>query len=109
AQVDRRSQDRLIDLLIYLDAPEAAIEAWFTARLVPLMVAGRDDPASFYHRFRDWDDAQRRDFAKRVWEGINLPNLREYIVKDRDAADAVVTKAADHAIADVAFRPLAGS
>jgi len=109
AQVDRRSQDRLIDLLIYLDAPESAIETWFTARLLPLMVEGRGDPGSFYHRFRDWDDAQRRDFAKRVWEGINLPNLREHIVADRDAADAVVTKAADHSIAAIAYPRAAGS
>jgi type I pantothenate kinase len=107
AQIEQ-SEPRLIDFLIYLDAPEAAIESWFTARLVPLMVAGRDDPTSFYYRFRDWDDAQRRDFAKRVWETINLPNLREHIVKDRDAADAVVTKAADHAISGVTYRPLGG-
>ena len=59
------------------------IEKWFTDRLLPLMVAGRDDPQSFYHRFREWDDAARRDFAKRVWEGINLPNLRDHIVRDR--------------------------
>jgi type I pantothenate kinase len=110
AQIERRrSEEPLIDFLIYLDAPEAAIESWFTERVVPLMVAGRDDPASFYYRFRDWDDTQRRDFAKRVWESINLPNLREHIVKDRDAADAVVTKAADHRIAEIAFRSSAGS
>lgn len=101
AQIERPGSPRLIDCLIYLDAEETVIEKWFTDRLLPLMVAGRDDAASFYHRFRDWDDAQQRDFAKRVWEGINLPNLRDHIVKDRDAADIVVTKNADHAIAAV--------
>jgi type I pantothenate kinase len=90
-----------IDCLIYLDAEESVIERWFTDRLLPLMVAGRDDPASFYHRFRDFDDASRADFAMRVWAGINLPNLRAHIVHDRVAADIVVTKSADHAIAAV--------
>ena len=90
-----------IDCLVYLDAEEAIVARWFTDRLLPLMVAGRDDQASFYYRFRDFDDAGRADFAARVWAGINLPNLREHIVHDRAAADIVVTKRADHAIAAV--------
>jgi type I pantothenate kinase len=102
AQAERPGEARLIDTLIYLDAEEPVIERWFTDRLLPLMAAGREDPESFYYRFRDWDDAQCADFARRVWEGINLPNLREHIVKDRDAADIVVRKSADHSIAGVA-------
>ena len=90
-----------VDCLIYLDAEEDVIARWFADRLLPLMVAGRDDPASFYHRFRNLDDAGRAGFAARVWAGINLPNLREHIVHDRAAADIVVTKHADHAIAAV--------
>ncbi|MEJ0041829.1 MAG: hypothetical protein WDM81_06295 [Rhizomicrobium sp.] len=105
AQVERPGTPRLIDHLIYLDAEQDVIARWFTARLLPLMAAGREDPKSFYYRFRDWDDAQRADFAGRVWQGINLPNLREHIVKDRDAADAIVTKAADHSVVSVTHRP----
>ena len=104
AQIERLGEPRLIDALIYLDAEEAVIETWFTARLLPLMRAGRDDANSFYYRFRDWDEAQCADFAKRVWEGINLPNLREHIVKDRDAAHFVVMKNADHSIAGIELR-----
>jgi type I pantothenate kinase len=89
---------KLVDALIYLDAEERAIEQWFTDRLLPLMVSGRDDPKSFYYQFRDMDDAGRRDFAKRVWNGINLPNLRDHIVKDRALADVLVRKNADHGI-----------
>lgn len=101
AQIERPDSPRLIDALIYLDADEAAIEAWFTARLIPLMRAGRNDPNSFYWRFREWDDVQCAEFAKRVWDGINLPNLREHIVKDRDAAHFIVYKSADHTIAKI--------
>jgi type I pantothenate kinase len=44
---------------------------------------------------------ERRAFAKRVWQEINLPNLRNHIVQDRAAADLVVRKAADHHILKV--------
>ncbi len=101
AQIERPGAPRLIDCLVYLDADEAVIETWFTDRLLPLMLAGRDDPASFYHRFRDMDAAGRAAFATMVWQTINLPNLRDHILKDRGAADLVVTKTADHAIAAV--------
>lgn len=104
AQVERVGEPHLIDSLIYLDAPEAVIESWFTGRLLPLMIAGRDDPKSFYFAFRDMSDADRRRFAERVWREINLPNLRDHIVEDRAAADFVLTKAADHAIAKVEER-----
>jgi type I pantothenate kinase len=104
AQIERLDHPRLIDVLIYLDAEDGVIEKWFTARLIPLMLAGRDDPNSFYYRFRDWDDAQRANFAKYVWDNINLPNLRDHIVKDRDAAHIVVSKNADHSIAAIEYR-----
>jgi type I pantothenate kinase len=104
AQIERAGAPRLIDCLIYLDAEESVIETWFTDRLLPLMLAGRDDPASFYYRFRDMDDAGRAAFAAMVWQTINLPNLREHIVRDRDAADLIVAKTMDHAIAAVTPR-----
>ncbi len=95
---------RLVDCLIYLDADEHAIEQWFTDRLLPLMVSGRDDPTSFYHAFRDMNDESRRAFAKRVWLGINLPNLRDHIILDRDRADVVVKKALDHGVVGIEAR-----
>ncbi|MEJ1970325.1 MAG: hypothetical protein WDN03_17110 [Rhizomicrobium sp.] len=101
AQVERAGTPRLIDCLIYLDAAEEQVEAWFAARLLPLMRAGRDDPKSFYYAFRDMDEAARRDFAARVWATINRPNLRDHIVKDRAAADIVIAKNPDHGIAAI--------
>ena len=104
AQIETKDAPRLIDALLYLDAEEHVIERWFTDRLVPLMEAGVDDPNSFYYAFRTMDDAARRDFAKRVWQGINLPNLRDHIVKDRDAADLLLHRNADHRIDKVSER-----
>ena len=95
---------RRIDQLVYLDAEEADIELWFRNRLFPLMVAGRSDPNSFYYAFRSLDDVAALDFVSRVWAGINLPNLRDYILGDRDAADVVVRKARDHSLERIEWR-----
>ena len=38
------------------------------------------------------------------WDGINLPNLRDHIVRDRDAARFVVRKAGDHRVTAVEER-----
>jgi type I pantothenate kinase len=101
AQIDGPGKPRLIDALIYLDSEEADVERWFTDRLIPLMEEGIDDAKSFYHAFRAMTADERRAFAKRVWQEINLPNLRNHIVQDRAAADLVVRKAADHHILKV--------
>jgi type I pantothenate kinase len=37
-------------------------------------------------------------FARTVWQRINLPNLRENIVRARDHADLVLDKARDHTL-----------
>lgn len=102
--VARLRNARVIDCLIYIDADEDAIEQWFSDRLLPLMVSGRNDPRSFYYGFRDFDDQARKDFVKRVWLSINLPNLRDHIVHDRERADVVVRKAADHSITGIDLR-----
>ena len=47
---------------------------------------------------------QADGFARMVWTGINLRNLREHIIHARDAADLVVRKGADHAIVGVEAR-----
>lgn len=88
----------LVDALLYLDAEENVIEGWFSSRLLSLMLKGRNDPNSFYYRFRAMDDAARDQFIKMVWRDINLPNLRDHIVLDRVRATVVVRKTADHSI-----------
>lgn len=103
-RIERAGDARLIDMLIYLDAEEAVIERWFTDRLVPLMEAGVDDSKSFYYAFRTMGPDERRAFAARVWQGINLPNLRDHIVQDRDAADLILHKSADHRVSAVTQR-----
>jgi type I pantothenate kinase len=99
-------QASLIDCLVYLDAAEADLEAWFVARFMDLWAAAEDDPASFYTRFRGLDRAGAEDLARAVWRGINLPNLRDHIAPVRDLADVVVTKGPGHTVTGlVSSRP----
>ncbi|MFM8940050.1 MAG: hypothetical protein ACKOEY_08635 [Phenylobacterium sp.] len=87
-----------LDLLVYLDADEAHLEAWYVARFLSFWEAAEHDPTSFYARFRGMDRDAVTGLARRVWEGVNLPNLRQHIVRARPVADLVVRKAADHGI-----------
>jgi type I pantothenate kinase len=93
-----------LDALIYLDADEALLELWFTERLLGLWRAAEHDPTSFYAQFRHFTEPEARAFAVRVWQAINLPNLREHIAKGRDVADLVVRKGEGHAIVEVSER-----
>ena len=91
----------LVDCLVYIDAAEADLEAWFVTRFMALWEAAADDPTSFYVRFRDRDRASAETLAHMVWTGINLSNLREHIAPVRAYADLVVVKAADHAVTQI--------
>ncbi|MBV9134548.1 MAG: type I pantothenate kinase [Chloroflexi bacterium] len=87
-----------LDALLYLDADEALLETWFTERFLQFWRAAETDPASFYARFRHMSADEVQALAVRVWQNINLPNLREHIVRARDRADWVVRKGAGHVI-----------
>jgi type I pantothenate kinase len=87
-----------LDALVYLDAEEADIEAWFADRFIQMWSAAETDPTSFYVRFRHLSETEARSAAVQVWRAINLPNLREHIVAGRALADIVVRKNADHAV-----------
>jgi type I pantothenate kinase len=87
-----------VDALVYLDADEADLEAWYRRRFLDLWSAGRNDPASFYHRFRSFDAWGAAGLAGAVWAQVNLPNLREHIAPLRAASRLVVRKGADHGL-----------
>ncbi|MEI6486341.1 MAG: hypothetical protein WCO11_08745 [Sphingomonadales bacterium] len=87
-----------LDHLIYIDAAEDDIIAWFLERFMGLWAAAADDPASFYARFRHMTAAEARDFALQVWHGINRPNWIDHISLARPVADIIVTKARDHSL-----------
>jgi type I pantothenate kinase len=94
----------LVDCLIFIDAAESDLEAWFVARFMGFWEAAATDPASFYVRFRPLGRAGAEDLARMVWRGINLPNLRDHIAPLRALADLVVVKGPGHAVDEVVSR-----
>lgn len=86
----------LFDTLVYLDAADADLEAWYVGRFMTLWRAAEHDPASFYTRFRHLDAAGTAAVARQVWADINLPNLHDHILPVRALADIVIAKDGDH-------------
>ena len=72
-----------LDLGVFVDAPEAAIEQWYADRLVAMFAAA--PPGSFYAEL-GFDEAEQRAFADQVWSGINHVNLVEHILPTASSA-----------------------
>jgi type I pantothenate kinase len=92
--------DRL-DLSVYLQAPEDAMENWYVTRFLELCET--PPPGSFYAQFQDFEIEARRALARDVWRGVNLVNLREFIQPTRRRAQVVIEKRADHSVARTDF------
>lgn len=95
---DATGQGPPLDLLLYIEATEEDIVAWFLTRFMGLWEAAATDPASFYARFRHMSAHEARQFALTVWNGINRPNWVDHIMRAKSVADIVVTKALDHSL-----------
>lgn len=94
----QRDPAALLDLLIYLDASEDDLEAWFVRRFLKFWREAESNPTSFYARFRNLSPDAAEAFARQVWSDINLPNLRDHIAPAREHADLLISKAADHSM-----------
>lgn len=95
---DGRTIAGAVDVLIYLDAAEEDLAAWFVDRFMSHWRAAEHDRASFYAQFRSMTEDDAAAFGRRVWEMINLPNLRDHIIHARPRAHIVLRKTAGHAL-----------
>lgn len=86
-----------LDIGIYLQAPEDAMEAWYVARFLEL--CENPPPGSFYEGFAGFDVDAQRALARDVWRSVNLVNLRECIEPTRRSARIVIEKRPDHSVA----------
>jgi type I pantothenate kinase len=86
----------LVDLGVYVDAPETLVEAWYVERFVALCASA--GPESFYARFAGLDRGEIEAVAREVHRTINLENWRTHIEPTRALADVVVEKGAGHAV-----------
>jgi type I pantothenate kinase len=94
------------DFSVYIDADLDDLRHWYIERFLTLRDSAFRNPKSYFHRYATLSDRESRDTASRIWDTINLVNLRENILPTRPRADLVLRKGADHFIRSVFLRKL---
>ncbi|MFT3988747.1 type I pantothenate kinase [Aestuariivirga sp.] len=94
------------DFSIYVDAEEEDLRKWYVARFFKLRDSAFRDPKSYFHRYAQLSDREAQETATRLWETINLVNLRENLLPTRPRADLVLRKGNNHFIRSVFLRRL---
>ena len=85
---------------------EDVLRDWYVTRFFSLRDTAFRDPKSYFHRYASLTDKEARATASRIWETINLVNLRENVLPTRQRADLILRKGADHIIHSVWLRKL---
>ena len=93
----------LVDLAIFLDAADSALECWYRDRLRTLVVRAREDPNAF-HLFRSLDIESCDPVAREIWRSVNAPNVERFIRPTRGRADVVLEKGPDHRVRRIEAR-----
>lgn len=93
-----------LDAMVFLDAAEGDLEAWFRRRTSNLRRAAVDRPDSFFYQFRDMTEEDLDERSNKVWRDINLINLREHILPYREFADVILQKDRNHRTTEVLVR-----
>jgi type I pantothenate kinase len=94
------------DFKIYVDAPTEEIESWYLDRFQALRESAFRDPASYFHRYAEMDEAIALDRAKEIWRTINLTNLMENIISTKSRATLVLQKGQKHRVERVLLRKI---
>ncbi|PPD30656.1 MAG: type I pantothenate kinase [Hyphomicrobium sp.] len=94
------------DFSIYIDADPAVIRDWYLARFMRLRSTGFRDPAAYFHRYTHFSHDAAVARALDIWQSINLKNLEDNILPTRQRARLILTKQADHRVAQVSLRKL---
>jgi type I pantothenate kinase len=94
------------DFSVYLDADEDALEAWYVERFQRLRQTAFRDPRSYFRAYAALNEKEADAVSKDIWRRINLENLHQNIAPTRPRASLILTKGADHRVAEVALRKL---
>jgi type I pantothenate kinase len=92
------------DFSIYVDANESDIQQWYIERFLKLRATVFQDPSSYFHRYASLTNSEAESTARRIWESINLVNLRQNVLPTRERAHLVLEKGRDHAVRRVRLR-----
>ena len=93
-----------LDFSIFVDAPEEIVRQWYVERFLTLRDTAFRDPRSYFHRYAALSESEAAQTAGRIWEEINLPNLRQNIDPTRDRAHLVLRKGPQHMVQQLRLR-----
>ena len=95
-----------IDFGIYLDADEPTLHRWYVDRFMRLRETAFLDPKSYFRTYAQVSEEAAYTTARKLWNEINLPNLRENIRPTRPRADLILKKGRSHRIEEVRLRKI---
>jgi len=102
----RKFVSDFFDFSIYVDAREEDIEQWYVERFLTLRETVFQNPSSYFHRYAGLTPDEAVATAQRLWQTINLVNLRQNVLPTRDRAHLILEKGRDHAVRKVKLRKL---
>lgn len=94
------------DFSIFIDADENDLRTWYVNRFFSFRETAFADPKSYFHRYSKLTDVETRETATRIWETVNLVNLRENVLPTRQRADLILRKSVDHLVSTVHLRKI---
>jgi type I pantothenate kinase len=92
------------DFSIYLDADDQTIEIWYIQRFLRLRETVFRNKDSYFHRYSLLSESEAIQTARRIWEEINRPNLRDNIGPTRERAHLILEKGANHRVDNILLR-----
>ncbi|MCD7119825.1 type I pantothenate kinase [Limosilactobacillus agrestis] len=86
------------DWSLYVDANPDLIEHWYLQRFGMLLETSFTDPSNYYYPYSKGDRQEAFKMAKDVWQRVDLPNLREFILPTKSRADVILHKTTGHIV-----------
>lgn len=92
------------DLSLYVDANPKLIEQWYLERFGVLLDTALNDPTNHYYSLSQGNRQDAFKAARNVWNSVDLPNLKEFILPTRGRADVILHKTSNHLVDKVYLR-----
>lgn len=94
------------DFSVYVDADERDIERWYVDRFLTFKNTVFQEEESYFRRYAGLSEEEAVIEARRIWDEINGPNLKNNIAPTRERAQLVLEKGPDHAVREVSLRKI---
>ena len=95
-----------IDFSIYLDASPNHIKDWYVTRFLSLRQTAFSQKNAYFSSYKDLDDQEAKYTATKIWNDINLVNLKTNIEPTKTRADLILHKDKAHKIDEVWLRKI---